>query len=68
MSFSKTYFILGVLVTAVPYSGLPSSGETVLLVIIGLTLIILSLVSALRRPRQVIIESTTETFVENVEL
>ncbi len=68
MSFNKAYFVLGILVAAIPFSGLPRSGEAALLVIIGLTLAILALVSVLRGPRQVIIESTTETFVENVEL
>lgn len=67
MSFSKAYFVLGILVAAIPFSGLPRSGETALLVIVGLTLVIMSVIDVLRRPRQVVIEST-ETFVENVEI
>jgi hypothetical protein len=68
MPYNKIHFILGLLVVAIPFSGLPDSGERFLLVTIGVVLMILAVLRVLRRNVRRPSRIQTETFVEHIQI
>jgi hypothetical protein len=69
MSSNKIYFILGILIIVVPFSGLTVTVETVIFVVIGLVLMVTAFLSSMKKRAQQLSErEDARAYVENSEV
>jgi hypothetical protein len=68
MRKERTLFVLGLLVTILPFSGFPQTWREVFFVIIGLGLICLAYLFYTEGKRRVLRNTTeSKTFIDNIE-